>query len=167
MRVGVSASHLVERFDFVDAETTFIVKLTDPTQQPTVVRGKMTSQIYNRLTTFDIPIQVGFQTLNERSDWNFAVYTGVLLNLDFKSSGKILNPQSAKITYNNPNIVFSPKTGLSLIGSFSIKRKINEHFSLNIEPNVLYHLKFLTVSGYALQQKHLKVGVQLGLIYGF
>ena len=89
MRVGVSASHLVERFDFVDAETTFIVKLTDPTQQPTVVRGKMTSQTYNRLTTFDIPIQVGFQTLNERSDWNFAVYTGVLLNLDFKSSGKM------------------------------------------------------------------------------
>ena len=167
LRVGVSASHLVERFDFVDAETTFIVKPTDPTQQPTVVRGKMTSQTYNRLTTFDIPLQVGFQTLNERSDWNFAVCAGDLLKLDFKTSGKILNPQGVKIAFNNPNVVFSPKAGLSLIGNFSIKRKINEHFTLNIEPNVLYHLKPLTVSDYALQQKYIKTGVQLGLIYGF
>ena len=167
LRFGISASHLIERFDFVDAQTTFIVKPTDPNLPATTVRGKMTSQTFNRLTTIDIPVQFGFQTLNERSNWNFGVYAGVLVNLNFKTSGKMLNPQGKTIIFNDPTVVFTPKTGLSLIGNFSIKRKINEHFTLNIEPNMLYHFKPLTVSDYALQQKYLKAGLQLGIIYGF
>jgi hypothetical protein len=166
VRFGVSSSHLVERFEYVNKY--WKTEVTDQkTGQITTSQGKLTKQIYNRLTTIDFPIQLGFETLNDKKAWNVGVYAGALLNLQFYKSGEIFNPEGDTKRFNDEYAVFNKKVGLSLIGNLRFQRSFGEHFLLGIEPNVTYQLKNMTQDAYLLNQKYLKAGVQVGLAYRF
>ncbi len=170
VRGGLSLSHNVERMDYVNLWEKRIIETRDPISGATtqsVQFGQYTRKVYNRITTTDIPLQIGFETNHKKSKWNQGIYIGGIYNMATYSSGEILNPAGVPIRFDNINSPYRLKGGYSLTADLLLRYELNEHLSITMEPSVRYQLKSITKDEYPLSQKYTNVGLHFGLRYGF
>jgi hypothetical protein len=172
---GLQVNHIVERFENIDeySERTNINinKITDANGNVirldtvvTTVRGKASSAIYNRYTTFNIPLQLSYHT--GVNNWKLAIYAGPVFNLQLKKSGTIFNENKIPTAFDNNSTAFKSSIGVSFMASANLSRRLTEHFYCFVEPTFLYQPNAITTTSYALSQTYKSsIGLYLGLRY--
>jgi hypothetical protein len=105
------------------------------------------------LTSFDLPVLAGYSFGNEKLRMTFTA--GVIANLSSSSKGYAANE------------LFKSNTGFSLYGGFNFEKKINQKFSIYLEPYYRYRLSSMTVSTYDIYKFIDVVGLSIGGRYYF
>ncbi len=179
LRIGASASHLLEKMKYVnesEERTTTAVNIIRDLNGNIIrmdtttatITGRREKETYNRFTTFDLPLQFGFDVpLSSKRVWGLNAYGGVLVNLKFKKSGEILTPTGIPARFNDSFRVYSDRVGLGLTANLGASYRFADNWRVGVESGFLYPLQSLTLNDYPLQQRTVKVNLVVGLRYEF
>ena len=179
LRAGASGSHLLEKMKYVnesEERTTTAVNIVRDLNGNIVrmdtttatITGRREKETYNRFTTFDLPLQFGFDVpQSSKRAWGLNAYGGILVNLKFKKSGEILTPTGIPARFNDSFRVYSDRIGLGLTANMGASYRLADNWRVGVESGFLYPLQSLTLDDYPLQQRTVKVNLVLGLRYEF
>ena len=118
----------------------------------------------NNYKNLEIPIGIGYEFGDVKDKWKLAVNGGIILNVTSWYNGVTLDTAYNVVSVNSKgnNGFYSRNTGLSLYGSISLIRNINEKIDVFAEP--YFRLGLTSVSsniGYS--QKFNAAGISFGI----
>lgn len=125
-------------------------------------------EIFNTYRMIDIPILIGYnRSFGEK--WQVGVQAGIFANLSLKAEGIIPNENLADLVLapDGDGAIFKTNVGLSYHLGLNFKRKLSEHWELNISPAVRYFGNDFTNENYGLSQKYVLFGGNVGVNYRF
>ena len=177
IKSGFHVLKMNERFNYFNptAEQTEIMEVKDPNTgavlraDTTRFVGPLTEVANNRLTTFDIPLLIGYEKQIGR--FGIGLTGGAFINVFFRNKGTILDPvnfQPIDFSSDNPENsldLFKDKVGVSWYGSLNMAYRINPSLGLVLEPNLRYFPSYFNDPDFVVNQKYLNLGVSLGLRY--
>lgn len=184
LHTGINFSQLNQRFQYTDPEAneprTEIIRqyiysngqLVDSTftEKTEYLPGSKYHKIYNRYTTWDIPV-LGRYTLAANNRLSISAMAGVFLNVSFQQSGIILDSDNKTPIYigrdTEETQIFKAGLGVSAYGALSLAYYLAPTWDLLIEPNVRIAPSSLTTSSYPLTQRFNTYGLSVGLRYRF
>ena len=178
--LGLDYTQINERFQFIEMseqiETIPGIKyiFTGPGVNPTrlteegEVRQTTTVNtdytLYNQYRLLDIPVLVSYKW-NKRK-WSYGIQSGVIANLNFNGSGRILESEERSDEIQAQNI-FKKSLGISYAFNFIIEHRMNSSLSLVFSPNFRYFPNAFTRDSYNLSQRHQFIGGDIGMKYYF
>jgi hypothetical protein len=118
----------------------------------------------NRYKSVEIPLSVGYEFGAPKDKWKFAVNGGVVLNINSSFTGYTLDTSLTVIAASSKgtDAYYKTKVGMSLFGSVSVIRNINERTDVFAEPYFKYGLSG-TTSTVGFTQKFNTLGIQAGI----
>jgi len=122
-------------------------------------------KIFNRYSSVDIPVLVGYNSRRENKKLGWFVEGGASINLWFASKGQIFdnNNENGLISLGERPNQFKSQTGVSLLGSVGLTYQISDKLSIWTSPNIKYHLASITGKETPLDQKYLNAGLSMGV----
>ena len=139
---------------------TIIVKDTSVTEQI----GYSLRTSYNKLSSIDIPILLGYEW--SFSDWKIGLNVGPIINISSWQKGETLDTSFQPLNFSkNKTVIFKKNMGLALYGGLSIIKNVGEKTSIFAEPYFRYNLSSSTNSSSLLNEKYKVAGVLLGVRY--
>lgn len=158
---GISYSQLIDLFEY--NYRTLAPSPTDPNE---LVPGNRLKKTYNRFHQIDIPIGAGYEFKWKR--WSLAMKGGVAVNVYAWQKGEILLPGAldpTSITTGDPASanIYRNNTGFQGWASIGLQKNVGPGSQIMIEPYLSQHINSLTLSDYALSQRPMRFGIQLGL----
>jgi|GEM_PF-5586245 len=168
---GLSFDRINERFDYFNPNqqgtittTVIIVNGADTTVSSITIDafGERTVQHTNSMSFISIPLMAGYTW--QGSKINVGVQAGVAFNVLFTKTGRIVDGEGLQ-TLSGPvrNETYKTNAGVSLGGGLTFEYKINRDLSFIAEPRFNFNLRSLTADGYALDQKYITTGINIGL----
>ncbi len=120
---------------------------------------------YNYYQFLNMPIGMGYQRFNKRSQWELA--GGLNFNLWFRAYGTTYNEfgNPRRLYYPNYLEVLERKAGLGLWASYGYSRNISRNIRWQLSVKADVPFKNITTDSYALIQRYYTLGLQGGLIF--
>ncbi len=125
--------------------------------------NKVSSNIYKSI---EIPLLTTFETGND--SWKFGVTGGVVTNLTSWYKGETFDSTNQLIPLGRnkgPNGFYKSNVNLSVYGSVSILKRLDENFEAFIEPYAKYSLSSNNTSTIGYNKRFNVVGLFFGLRY--
>jgi hypothetical protein len=179
IKAGVQFSQLHEKLNILtesDRKTTTVVTIktiTDINGNVTTVTDTSTivqityknTTSYNFYRNFELPVSVGYELRGKH--FKTAFNGGLILNLASWYSGRTLNPNNDLISISNKNSngVYKHTAGLSIFGSVSFAKPMNDFVDIFAEPYFRFNLTHAKATSLGYQQRFGAVGVGFGLRY--
>ncbi len=118
----------------------------------------------NNYKNLEIPIGIGYEFGEVKDKWKVAVNGGIILNVTSWYNGVTLDTAYNVVSVNSKgnNGFYSRNTGLSLYGSLSLIRNINEKIDVFAEPYFRLGLSSIS-SNIGYSQKFNAAGISLGV----
>ncbi len=127
--------------------------------------GYVESKSYNYYRNIELPITLSYEMGNK--NFKTAINAGVVINLASWYKGKVLDTSFQMVNVNpkeNDGIT-KHSVGLSLYGSISFIKPINERADIFAEPYFRYSLSKLQNTAYNFSQRFSALGLTLGIRY--
>lgn len=158
---GVSYSQLIDLFEY--NYRTLAPSPTDPNE---LVPGNRLKKTYNRFHQVDLPIGAGYEFKWKR--WSLAMKGGVAINVYAWQKGEILlpgelDPSSITTGASESINIYRTNTGFQGWASIGLQKNVGPGSQIMIEPYLSQHINSLTLSDYALSQRPMRFGIQLGI----
>ena len=176
IRGGFNYSQINEKFRYEDPDseqirtiitidTVVIGGVTTVTMDTStiIIKGVAEIQHQNRYKFLDIPLLVGYEIPYQR--YNVTLNGGVLFNFAFSQTGRFLNPALEVQDLSASD--FNNSLGLSMYASIGLAYRLDDRFSILVEPNVRHFLGSITTTNYPLEQNYTTIGLLTGLRYRF
>lgn len=179
-RAGLDFKRLNERFrvSYEDRETKIVTGVLTQTvnslgqviAQTMGAKEVTTTRIYSKTAYnyyqfLNMPLGMGYQRINKRSQWELA--GGLNFNLWFRANGTIYNEYGSPRSFYYPNYLedIQRKAGLGLWATYGYSRNLsrNVRWQLSVKADVPF--KNITTDSYALVQRYYTLGLQGGLIF--
>jgi len=176
LKTGLQYSQINERFSLRTENerktTTVIVTrlITRPQGDTTISDTTSLTQIGYRIRTninhyknIEIPILLGYEFGHPGDNWNAAVSGGIILNASSWYSGETLDTAYNVISINakGNNGVYQHSMTMSVYGSVSVSRKINDKMDVFAEPYFRYNLSNMS-STLGILQRFSAAGLSVG-----
>jgi len=124
-------------------------------------------EIFNTYRMIDIPILIGYNRSFGKK-WQAGIQAGIFANLSLKTEGIIPDANFHDVILVNDEFdVFKSNVGLSYHLGLNVKRKLSEHWDLNISPGVRYFGNDFSNANYGVSQKYVLFGGNVGVSYNF
>ncbi|HHS95471.1 MAG TPA: hypothetical protein ENJ45_02695 [Phaeodactylibacter sp.] len=179
---GIQWQQLNERFDYKN-ETIEIRSIQDTISYTENLAGEVTSAVLGEVDAQVTTIRTikksnrhrfGYFYYGIGKRWfkpkgNFALSIGMEDNFFYDFKGTILNKQFEPTTYERKKYktrfddVFRRQTGWSLWLAAEFNRRINHRTQWAVSPKIQLPLKSISNSDYPLNQKYLKLSVDVGI----
>lgn len=184
LHTGLQYSQMNQRFQYTDPEAheprIEIIKqyiysngqLVDSTftEKVEYLPGSKHHRIYNKYSTFDIPVLARY-TMAANNRWSISAMAGVFLNVAFQQSGIILDRDNTTPIYlaqeSEGTQIFKAGLGVSFYSALSMAYYLSPAWDLLVEPNMRVAPSSMTTSDYPLKQRFNVYGLGVGLRYRF
>lgn len=127
--------------------------------------GYVESNSYNYYRNIELPISLSYEMGNK--NFKTAINAGVIVNLASWYKGKVLDTSFQMVNVNpkeNDGIT-KHSVGLSLYGSISFIKPVNDRADIFAEPYFRYSLSKLQNTAYNFSQRFSALGLTLGIRY--
>lgn len=181
LKAGLQLSQINERFtlrtenerktttvtttrDIIDASG----NVTTVTETSTFTQiGYLERVSNNQYRSIELPIMLGYEFGNDKL--KASINGGVIANLASWYNGKTLDTAYQSISLSKPadGSVYNHSVGVSLYGSISIIKPINDKLDVFAEPYFRYSLSHLNSSSLGYTQRFSTTGISLGIRYKF
>lgn len=111
--------------------------------------------------SIDVPITLGYRKMNK--GWSYGLELGTIINLDFKSNGKIINHFGHVSTIEDETPVYKRKLGVGLETSVVLGRSLNNGYSVLSRLTYKNYLTDVNDLSYALPTKISFFRLEVGL----
>ena len=118
--------------------------------------------LYNKYELIDIPILISYKW--NKNKWSYGIQAGIIANLSFEGSGRILSSETNIETIANQDI-FKKSLGLSYALNFVLEHRLNSSIGIIFAPSLRYFPNSFTKNSYLLTQKHQLIGGDIGFKY--
>lgn len=177
MKGGVQYSQLNEQLALKtenERKTTTVIvtrTISRPQGDTTISDTTSVTQIGYRITkninhyrNIEIPLTAGYEFGDPKDKWKFAVNGGVALNIASWYSGYTLDTSLTvtPVQSKGSNAYYKKTVGVSILGSVSVIRNIDERTDAFIEPYFKYGISSIN-SAAGFSQKFNTIGVQAGI----
>lgn len=175
VKSGVQFSQLIEKMSFqyekerkeitvitIRTETDIngnVVTVSDTTKQLQISYGNNVR--YNVYRNLELPISLGYEFYNRGFKASFN--GGVIVNLASWYQGKVFDTNLQLINAKEATGTYKHNVGLSLYGSVSLIKPLNEQLDIFAEPYFRYNISQPKYNSYGYKQKFSAAGVSLGL----
>jgi hypothetical protein len=131
----------------------------------TLVAGERYKTTYNKYTTLDIPILLGYEFISR--NWHVAVQAGPVINIMYRQKGDFLAPDGTPVNFSSDNSnaypAYKSNIGFSLYTSIQVSRRVGFRTYLFAEPYLLYRLEDLTINSYPVSEHQEIFGLSFGV----
>ncbi len=120
---------------------------------------------YNSYQFLNLPLGMGFQKINKKSQWEIA--GGMDLNLWFHFNGNLYNAYGEAVALSKSKYpdVYKRNTGLGMWASYGYSRNLSRNIRWQLAAKVNLPFQQITSDQYPLIQKYYTIGLQGGLIF--
>ncbi|MBX2930645.1 MAG: hypothetical protein KF781_01720 [Chitinophagaceae bacterium] len=175
VKTGLQFSQLIEKMNFrYESERKEITVITIRTETDingnTVTISDTTKQIqisygnnvrYNLYRNLELPISLGYEFYNK--GFRASVNAGLIVNLASWYQGKLLDTSFQLVSAKENSGVYKHSVGLSMFGSVSLIKPINDNVDIFAEPYFRYNLSQPKYNSYGFKQKFSAAGISLGV----
>lgn len=127
--------------------------------------GYVESNSYNYYRNIELPVSLSYEMGNK--NFKTAINAGVILNIASWYKGKVLDTtfQMVNVSPKENDGIAKHSVGLSLYGSISFIKPVNEQTDVFAEPYFRYNISKLQNTAYNFSQRFSAVGLTLGVRY--
>lgn len=127
--------------------------------------GYVESNSYNYYRNIELPVSLSYETGNK--NFKTAINAGVILNIASWYKGKVLDTsfQMVNVSPKENDGIAKHSVGLSLYGSISFIKPVNEQTDVFAEPYFRYNISSLQNTAYNFSQRFSAIGLNLGVRY--
>ncbi|MBK6998317.1 MAG: hypothetical protein IPH31_26860 [Lewinellaceae bacterium] len=120
---------------------------------------------YNSYQFLNLPLGMGFQKMNKKSQWEIA--GGMDLNLWFHFNGTLYNAYGEAVALSKSKYpdVYKRNAGLGMWASYGYSRNLSRNIRWQLAAKVNLPFQQITSDQYPLIQKYYTIGLQGGLIF--
>jgi hypothetical protein len=118
--------------------------------------------LFNKYELIDIPMLISYKYNTNK--WSYGIQAGIIANLSFKGSGRILASETNIQTISNQNI-FKKSLGLSYAMNLVLEHRFNNSFGILFAPSLRFFPNSFTNDSYILTQKQQLIGGDIGFKY--
>jgi len=120
--------------------------------------------LYNSYELIDIPLLITYKY--SKNKWSYGVRAGLIANLSFNGTGRILASEFKSEDLANQNVLKN-SIGLSYSLGLVLEHRINNSFSFVAVPSLRYFPNEVSAENYSLTQEFQFIGGDIGLKYSF
>ncbi len=120
---------------------------------------------FNNYQFLNVPLGMGFQGLNKKSQWEFA--GGLNVNLLFRFDGTLYNEFAQPVSFSHPGYagIFRKNLGLGMWVSYGYSRYLSRNIRWQLSVEAEMHFKSVTNEKYPLVQRYYNFGLKGGLVF--
>lgn len=132
-------------------------------QTPVITTTAYNKRIYNNISQIDIPVKVGYTF--QSGKWRLGMDAGAIINLNTSYTGEILSPDGSFYDLkSDPENWFKTNAGIAFSAGLRAGRMLGSSFEMYLAP-VYRSPSVFSTDANPIEQKHARLGVNLGLRY--